>query len=310
MAPTVEPLHCPQHPSAALVEDHAAGDMICPACGLVVGDRVVDVTAEWRTFADSDKDPSRVGGREDRLLEGFGLSTLIAVDEKARDESGRMLYRSYSRLSGSRAALLSGFRKVSELVDRLGATTIVCDRAKLLLKRATESKRVKRSQPEALAAACVYVACHQEGVTRTFKEVCAISGVSVKVLSRCYHRLKAALGIQSSSSGMASAVQVVGRLCAQLQLPPQLHATVTHVCESSQEIDVFARRAPMSVVAGALSLVSQASGIEKSAPEVGEVAGVAPATVRQVHQEMQARVAHLFPVGSRFATPIHQASSS
>ncbi|KFM69993.1 Transcription initiation factor IIB, partial [Stegodyphus mimosarum] len=30
---------CPYHPDAALIEDYRAGDMICPECGLVVGDR-------------------------------------------------------------------------------------------------------------------------------------------------------------------------------------------------------------------------------------------------------------------------------
>lgn len=34
-------LQCPYHPDEALIEDHAAGDMICPQCGLVVGDRSV-----------------------------------------------------------------------------------------------------------------------------------------------------------------------------------------------------------------------------------------------------------------------------
>ena len=32
-------LRCPYHPEDSLVEDHSAGDMICPQCGLVVGDR-------------------------------------------------------------------------------------------------------------------------------------------------------------------------------------------------------------------------------------------------------------------------------
>ena len=30
---------CPAHPDAVLVEDAHAGDLICPMCGLVVGDR-------------------------------------------------------------------------------------------------------------------------------------------------------------------------------------------------------------------------------------------------------------------------------
>ena len=34
---------CPSHPDANLIEDYHAGDMICSECGLVVGDRVIDV---------------------------------------------------------------------------------------------------------------------------------------------------------------------------------------------------------------------------------------------------------------------------
>lgn len=31
-------VQCPNHPDAILVEDYRAGDMICPDCGLVVGE--------------------------------------------------------------------------------------------------------------------------------------------------------------------------------------------------------------------------------------------------------------------------------
>lgn len=37
-------LFCPTHPSAHLIEDHRAGDVVCPECGLVVGDRFVFVS--------------------------------------------------------------------------------------------------------------------------------------------------------------------------------------------------------------------------------------------------------------------------
>ena len=40
---------CKYHPDAPLIEDYRAGDLICPECGLVVGDRVIDVGSEWRS---------------------------------------------------------------------------------------------------------------------------------------------------------------------------------------------------------------------------------------------------------------------
>lgn len=70
---------CYAHPDSPLIEDYRAGDMICSECGLVVGDRVIDVGSEWRTFSNekSGVDPSRVGGPENPLLSGGDLSTMI-----------------------------------------------------------------------------------------------------------------------------------------------------------------------------------------------------------------------------------------
>lgn len=70
---------CYSHPDAPLIEDYRAGDQICSECGLVVGDRVIDVGSEWRTFSNekSGVDPSRVGGPENPLLNGSDLTTMI-----------------------------------------------------------------------------------------------------------------------------------------------------------------------------------------------------------------------------------------
>ncbi|PIO74888.1 TFIIB zinc-binding protein, partial [Teladorsagia circumcincta] len=80
-------VECPIHPNVHLVEDHRAGDVVCPECGLVVGDRLVDVGTEWRSFSNerSGADPSRVGAPENPLLSGGDLSTSIAVGFGASD---------------------------------------------------------------------------------------------------------------------------------------------------------------------------------------------------------------------------------
>ena len=70
---------CKFHPDAPLIEDYRAGDQICSECGLVVGDRVIDVGSEWRTFSNDKggEDKSRVGGAENTLLGSSDLSTMI-----------------------------------------------------------------------------------------------------------------------------------------------------------------------------------------------------------------------------------------
>ncbi|CAG5134003.1 unnamed protein product, partial [Candidula unifasciata] len=91
-------VYCREHPDVPLLEDYHAGDMICPLCGLVVGDRVVDVGSEWRIFRDaesSSKDQSRVGRSENPLLDGALPSTYtVHSRDSLKDEYGRSMYRS------------------------------------------------------------------------------------------------------------------------------------------------------------------------------------------------------------------------
>ena len=47
----MDKLRCDSHPNSNIIEDHRTGDMICSMCGLVVVDRIVDDSSEWRKFA-------------------------------------------------------------------------------------------------------------------------------------------------------------------------------------------------------------------------------------------------------------------
>jgi len=112
---------CREHPEAPLIEDYRAGDMICSACGLVVGDRVVDVGSEWRTFSNekSNTDPSRVGASENPLLNGTDLSTIIARTGMESSEDGGPKYQNRKHMSSSDRALINAFKEISNMADRI-----------------------------------------------------------------------------------------------------------------------------------------------------------------------------------------------
>ena len=53
-----------------------------------------------------------------------------------------------------------------------------------MFKEVLDSGVLRGKNIEAQAAACLYIACRQDGVPRTFKEICAISRVSKKEIGR------------------------------------------------------------------------------------------------------------------------------
>lgn len=102
-----------------VVHDHAAGDMVCVECGLVVEAYVIDDTSEWRTFANesNSSDPTRVGGPTDVLLSGAGLSTTL-VGGKGEGEFGAK--KSWaSQASNPDRDLTTAFQALDQMGDRL-----------------------------------------------------------------------------------------------------------------------------------------------------------------------------------------------
>merc|ERR1711953_1453265 len=107
--------------------------MICPECGLVVGDRVIDVGSEWRTFSNDNgdqKDQSRVGASEHWLLDaGSDLFTMIGPGGKQLDQSGKPIYKNRGSINSSTRTLKRAFETISGMSDRLHLPRIITDRA-------------------------------------------------------------------------------------------------------------------------------------------------------------------------------------
>jgi len=296
---------CIHHPDAPLIEDYRAGDMICSECGLIVGDRVIDVGSEWRTFSNekASVDPSRVGGPENPLLSGGDLSTMIGPGTGAAsfDSFGTSKYQNRRTMSSSDRALIAAFREISSMADRINLPKTIVDRANNLFKQVHDGKSLKGRSNDAKASACLYIACRQEGVPRTFKEICAISRVSKKEIGRCF---KLTLKALATSVDLITTADFMSRFCANLVLPNSVQRAATHIARKAVELDIVPGRSPISVAAAAIYMASQASDNKKTHKEIGDIAGVAEATIRQSYKLMYGHAKALFPEDFIFTTAI------
>ncbi|MCL4121590.1 UNVERIFIED_CONTAM: hypothetical protein GTU68_055939, partial [Idotea baltica] len=293
---------CPQHPDAALIEDYRAGDQICSECGLVVGDRVIDVGSEWRTFSNekANSDPSRVGGPENPLLNGSDLSTIIGP-ATGSSSFGDSKYPNRRSMSSSDRALINAFREISNMADKINLAKTIVDRANVLFKQVHDGKNLKGRSNDAIASACLYIACRQEGVPRTFKEICAVSKISKKEIGRCFKLILKAL---ETSVDLITTGDFMSRFCSNLNLPPKVQKAATHIARKAVDIDIVPGRSPISVAAAAIYMASQASEDKKTQKEIGDIAGVADVTIRQSYKLMYPRAKELFPDDFEFATPV------
>lgn len=93
--------------------DTRAGDVICSECGCVLTERLVDPGREWRDFADSTEDKSRVSVPTEYLTDGLG--TTVAGGAK----SGAIGKWQSRLISTTDKNLLQAFDRISNFADGL-----------------------------------------------------------------------------------------------------------------------------------------------------------------------------------------------
>jgi len=289
-------LICPEcrDPNPNIVEEFGSGDLVCGNCGLVLGDRVVDTRSEWRTFAnDEGDDPSRVGAASDPLMEGMEqLDTVISFRDGGSGIA-RELQRTATRSQNSRSErnILTAFRDISSWCDQFSLPKTISDIAKQLYRRSDEEKLLRGKPLEAVIAACIFIACRQAHVPRTFREICNLTNVSKKVLGQCYKALEQAFNSAPGASTLHTAASpstgpenLLVRYCNHLDLPPNVQSICGDIIIAARKHGIADGRSPVSIAGGAIYFTCHLLGKVKSVREISLVAGVSEGTIKLVYR--------------------------
>lgn len=292
-----------------LFEDHASGDLICASCGLVLQQRSIDTSSEWRTFSNDDQgndDPSRVGDGPNALLNGAQLNTNIAFGDGGIRSKELHRAQNKANLDKGNKSLLQAYKQIGALCDGWQLPTNVSDTAKYLYKDADESKIFKGKSQEALIAGCVFLACRRNGVPRSFREVMELTKVSKKEIGRIFKMLEQFdMKRKNDTKGTATTMVAGGavvfnegykgsatadpkdlcyRYCSMLDMQNQTTNVAVALAEQMTKTGALAGRSPLSSAAACIFMAGQLMGEAKSAKEIQAVARVSDSTIRHAYK--------------------------
>ena len=246
-------LACPNHPQGLLIDDHHTGDVICTECGLVLCEKLEVATPNKRASQQEYVPPPS-------CLQHYGYMS-----------------RKDNNLS-------TALDKIVTYADRIHLTRDIVDSAQQLYIQVYQS--IKGKSTDAIGGACLYIACRQKGVPRTFMEICAVTCASKDEIGRCYTKI---MKLFKPPIDMMYISDLMSRFCTHLGLEAPIEKLAKHIVARTRELDLAPGRSPISIAGAAIYL---ASGLKLR--DIGHVVGVAPMTIKHIHKLMYPRRDELF----------------
>lgn len=202
----------------------------------------------------------------------------------------RELQRAASRSQSSRSErnLLSAFRDISSWCDQFSLPKMISDIAKQLYKRSDEEKLLRGKPTDAVIAACIFIACRQAHVPRSFKEICNLTHVSKKTLGQCYKALEQAFNLApgaAAGDAIASGPEdLLIRYCNHLDLPPRVQPMCRDIIIEARNQGIADGRSPTSVACGCIYFTCLLVGEPRTPREIMAVGGVSEGTIKLVYR--------------------------
>jgi transcription initiation factor TFIIB len=288
-----------------LKEEFSSGDMVCFSCGVVVGTRIIDTRSEWRTFANDDQagdDPSRVGGPQDEFIDNEQLATTVAFSES---KAHKALSRTQNNTNNDKGqkTLMQGYKEIVALCETINMGQNVSNAAKHIFKLVDKYKFMKGKPQEVVIAGCIFIACRQNNVPRTFREIFNLTSVSKKEVGRVFKQLQSFLQkIQDTEGEGATGLNTVtnyentsvgaedlcGRYVSQLGFKNQqkISKISRDLAEQANNISALAGRSPLSVAAACIYMACHLVGEPRASLPIAKQAGVSDGTVKTAYKHL------------------------
>ncbi|KAJ2756950.1 transcription initiation factor IIB, partial [Coemansia nantahalensis] len=233
-----------------LVHDFGSGELLCADCNAVVGDRLID-------------------SRSTQPRGGPAMSAgLLAARPMRSRTQGRMAAQKCERQERN---LARAFGDIDDTCRAMDLAPAVVQVARELFRRVEVENLHRGKTIDAVVATCIFMACRQLSVPRTFKEICSLTRVPRKGIGRTFKQLKEKLGTASSPM---SSDDLTARFCANLSLLSTAQECAVLLGQMAKQRDTLAGKSPVSAAGACIYMASHLVGQPRDTKVISQVAGV------------------------------------
>ena len=283
---------CPECGSKRLLIDKRKGERVCSKCGLVINDKIIDSSPEWRSFdAEQRKKKTRGGAPLTHTKHDKGMTTEIGRGRGELFKVAPIKRAQYYRLTKWQKRLVESkdrnlsfaLSELQRLVSFLGLPRSVHVEVARKYEQAVDRGLVRGRSMESVIAALLYIICRQMRTPRTLQELSEASGVTKREMGRTYRYIARELGMRILPS---MPEDYIPRFGSMIGLNGSTRARALKILRRLEKSQAVSGKGPTGVAAAALYIAAVLEGERKTQREIADTVGVTEVTIRNRFKEI------------------------
>ena len=173
------------------------------------------------------------------------------------------------------------------LKNSLGLSQKIIDKAKYVIRHASEKGLVRGRTHTTIVAAAVYIACRETEAPRPLHDIATIANVKRKILAKCCRMLMDKLYLNLPTIDPSKCVIRLANMINANKKAKRLAAVMMNEIVKQE---LSAGKNPMAVAASILYICCKKTGYHTSQHSIAKAAGITEVTLRNRFKELKRKM--------------------
>ena len=296
--------------SDKMITDPESGEVICSSCGVVLLDKIEDISRpERRVFGSgaggmgggrqTGNTRARTGAPISLARHDMGLATIIGKED--RDASGQKIgtsirstvkrlrtwdSRAYIHSSSDRN-LIQAFNELNIMKDKLALSDAIVEKSAYIYRKAQTRGLVRGRTTSGIMAAAIYAVCREIRTPRTLKDIAAASNIRRKAVAKAYRKLIMELDFKVPNIDPMKCIVKIGN---KANLSEKIVRHAISIMSDVTDNEISAGKDPMALAATVLYVSCIKNGENIKQNNISNAAGITGVTLRNRFKDLKSRL--------------------
>ena len=269
----------------------AESEVVCTKCGMVVHEKMVDITNEYDGFEHKN---SRTGPPISKLFSDATVINPINKDASCKKLTGQMkttmdrlrTWNSRSQNSTTQSRNYNkAFTDLNKLCDKMNLPNSVKERSAEIYTDAIDRKLIRGRTITVMVASCLYAAIRESLTPRTLNDIAVYANHNKKDISANYRLVATELNLKMP---IPDSVGYVPRIASLLDPPANqvVQRYAIKLLNMAKEKMISQGKDPIGFAASALYVASVVQGYDTTQRSISVAAGITEVTIRNRYKDL------------------------